>query len=259
MVSPDVRTAAYGSLTAAASLLPLPTSVVPKPASQYKLIGKAATRLDALAIVTGRKKFTMDQAVPNANPTMLRMPTQIRGTVVRVNNQSAVAAMPGVIAVVVIPAGGSIVPNSPGVAVMAETFGQAWTACNALDVSWGDGPLKGQSNDTILATLKQAILPLALPPLGALTVEGEFDFAPASHAPLEVDCAIADVRPDSAEIWAGLQTPIITQQSIATDLGLPVNKVKVHVIPSGGGSARCAPSSRPWSRRLTTSALAPSS
>ncbi len=238
VISPDGRTATYGSLTAAATLLPLPTNVLPKPTAQHKVIGKAATRLDALAIVTGRKKFTMDQTVPNAMPTMLRMPTQIRGTVVRVNNQSAVAAMPGVIAVVVIPAGGSIVPNPPGVAVMAETFGQAWTACNALDVSWGDGPLKGQSNDTIMATLKKAILPLALPPLGALTVEGEFEFAPASHAPLEVDCAIADVRPGGAEIWAGLQTPIITQQSIAADLGLPVNKVKVHVIPSGGSFGR---------------------
>ena len=52
--------------------------------------------------------------------------------------------MPGVIDVVVVPAGGAIVPNPPGVAVMAETFGQAWDAANALDVTWGDGPLKGQ-------------------------------------------------------------------------------------------------------------------
>jgi len=62
---------------------------------------------------------------------------------------------------------------------------------NALDVTWGDGPLKGQSNDTIQATLKASIVPLALPPLGALTVEGEFTFAPATHAPLEVECAIS--------------------------------------------------------------------
>jgi isoquinoline 1-oxidoreductase subunit beta len=236
--APDGRSASYGALTALASTLPLPVNVPPKPASSYKVLGKPATRLDARDIVTGKKKFTMDQAVPGAMPTMLRMPTQIRGTVVRVNNLAVVKAMPGVIDVVVIPSGGTVVPNPPGVAVMAETFGQAWAAGNALDVTWGDGPLKGQSNDTIFATLKSALLPFALPPLGALTVEGEFQFAPATHAPLEVECAIADVRADSAEIWAGLQTPIVALQALAADLGLPLHKIKVHVIPSGGSFGR---------------------
>ena len=236
--SADGRSIPYGEVTALAGTLPLPSGVTPKPSSQYKIIGKAANRLDARDIVLGKKKFTLDQNVPGAMPTVLRMPTQIRGTMIRVNNQAAVQAMPGVIAVVVIPAGGSIVPNPPGVAVMAETFGQAWTAGNALDVTWGDGPLKGQSNDTILATCKAAIAPLAVPPLGALTVDGDFTFAPATHAPLEVECAIADVQADHAEIWAGLQTPIVCQQSIAVDLGLPQDKVKVHVIPSGGSFGR---------------------
>ncbi len=238
VIAADGRTATYGSLTAAASLLPLPSGVVPKSPSQYSVIGKAAVRLDARDIVTGKKKFTMDQAVPNAMPTLLRMPSQIRGTVVSVNNLGTVRGMPGVIDIVVIPGGGTIVPNPPGVAVMAETFGQAYTAANALDITWGDGPLKGQSDATIQATLKKSILPMALPPLGALTVEGEFQFAAVTHAPMEVECAIADVRADRAEIWAGLQTPIITQQAIAIDLGLPMTKVKVHVVPSGGSFGR---------------------
>jgi isoquinoline 1-oxidoreductase beta subunit len=238
VIAPDGRTAAYGALTALASALPLPVNVQLKPPSQYKVIGKPATRLDALAIVTGQKKFTMDQPVPNAMPTVLRMPTQIKGTVVSVNNLAAVQAMPGVIAVVVIPAGGAVVPTAPGVAVMAETFGQAWTAGNALDVTWGDGPLAGQSNDTIFATCKQSLLPFAVPPLFSLTVEGEFTFAPLTHAPLEVECAIADVRANSAEIWAGLQTPIVALQALATDLGLPQDSITVHVIPSGGSFGR---------------------
>ncbi len=240
VTGPGGQTASYGSLTAAAAALPAQavTAAAPKPASQNKVIGQRAGRLDARDIITGRKKFTMDTPVPNAMPTMLRMPTQIKGTVIRVNNLSAVQAMPGVIAVVVIPGGGTIVPFPPGVAVMAETFGQAWTAGNALDVTWGDGPLKGQSNDSIFATLRAANGPQPIPPLGALTVDGEFTFAAANHAPLEVECAIADVRPGSAEIWAGLQTPIVTQQAIAADLGLTPSQVKVHVIPSGGSFGR---------------------
>ena len=166
------------------------------------------------------------------------MPTQIRGTVVQVNNMSAVQAMPGVIAVVVVPPGGTVVMRQVGVAVMAETFGQAWTAANALNVTWGDGPLVGQSNDTIQAQLKAAVAPVAAPPLGAMTIDGDFEFAPATHAPLEVECAIADVRPGSAEIWAGLQCPIVTLQATALDLGLPMTAMKVHVIPSGGAFGR---------------------
>src|SRR5438309_9338079 len=89
----------------------------------------------------------MDLAVPNAKPTMLRMPSQIRGQVISVNNLSAVKAMPGVIDVVVVPPGGAIVARQVGVAVMAETFGQAWDACRALDITWGDGTNKGQRSE----------------------------------------------------------------------------------------------------------------
>ncbi len=238
VLAPDGRTATYASLSAAASLLPLPAGVLPKPASAYRLIGRAAGRIDARDIVTGKKKFTMDLAVPGAMPTIVRMPSQIRGTVLRVNNLATVRGLPGVIDVVVIPAGGSVVPNPSGVAVMAETFGQAWAAANRLDISWGDGPMKGQSDASIQATLRAVLPPLALPPLGALTVEGDFSFPAAAHCPLEVECAIADVRADRAEIWAGLQTPIVTQQSIALDLGLPQDRVTVRVVPSGGSFGR---------------------
>ena len=238
VLASDGRSLTFGQLSAIASTLPAPAGVQPKSPTQYRIIGTSAKRLDAYDIVTGRKKFTMDQDVPHAKPTMLRMPSQIRGRVVSVNNIATVRGMPGVLDVVVIPAGGSIVPNPPGVAVMAETFGQAYAGALALDITWGDGPLAGQSDASIQATLKASIAPLAAPPLGALTVDGEFTFAACTHCPLEVECAIADVRADSAEIWAGLQTPIVTKQSIALDLGLPADKVTVHVVPSGGSFGR---------------------
>lgn len=236
--APDGRVATYGQLSAAASLLPMPATVTLKPRSQYRLLGQRVGRLDARDAVTGRKKYTLDVAVPGAKPTMLRMPSQIRGTVVSVNNLAAVKAMPGVIDVVVIPPGGAIVPRPPGVAVMAETFGEAWAGCNALDITWGNGPLAGQSDASIVQKLKANLLPMAVPPLGALTVEGEFEWRAAAHCPLEVETAIADVRPDGCEIWAGMQTPIIALQSVAQDLGLRQDQVKAHVITTGGSFGR---------------------
>ena len=244
VLHPDGRSLSYAALTASAALLPVPAGVVPKPRAQNTVVGTRAGRIDARAIVTGQKKFTLDQAVPGAMPTMVRRPPTILGTVVSVNNAAAVRALPGVIGLVVLPTGGAITPMPAGVAVMAETFGQAWTAVNALEVTWGRGSIDGESNASIHSKLKTSVLPFAVPPLGALTVEGEFEMAPLSHAPMETDCAIADVRCNaagtvvSAEIWAGLQSPIITQQAMALELGLPVSKVTVHVISSGGSFGR---------------------
>ena len=116
VIAPDGRTATYGSLSVAASLLPVPTNIVRKPSSQFQIVGRPAGRLDARDIVTGKKKFTMDQDVPGAIPTMMRMPSQVRGTVVSVNNLGAVKGMPGVLEIVVIPPGGNISERQVGVA-----------------------------------------------------------------------------------------------------------------------------------------------
>ena len=216
-----------------------PQAGAPKDPAQYQVIGKRHGKLDARDIVTGRKKFTMDQNVPGAVPTMCRMPSQIRGTVLSVNNRSAVLAMAGVIAVEVVPGGGTVVGIPPGVAVMAETFGQCWDACLALDITWGDGPLKGESDATIGAKLRAAIPPLVAALPGTIAIDAEFTWKAATACPLEVECAIVDAtKPDRAEIWAGLQTPIVTTQAIALDLGLPPGSVTAHVIPSGGAFGR---------------------
>ena len=216
-----------------------PQAGTPKDPAQYQVLGKRYAKLDARDIVTGKKKFTMDQNVPGAVPTMCRMPSQIRGTVVSVNNRVTVLAMPGVIAVETIPGGGTIVGIPPGVAVMAETFGQCWDACNALNITWGDGPLKGESDATILTKLRAAIPPQLPAPLGTIAIDAEFTWKAATACPLEVECAIVDAtQPGRAEIWAGMQCPIVTSQAIALDLGLPLGSVTAHVIPSGGAFGR---------------------
>jgi hypothetical protein len=64
--------------------------------------------------------------------------------------------------------------------------------------------------------------PLIVPPLLSRGVDTEFVFALAGNAPLEPDCAIADVRGDRAEIWASLKVPIVAQSEFAAQLGLQV-------------------------------------
>ncbi len=227
---PGGRAATLGELSAAAaSAQLLPALATLKPSSDFTLIGTPTRRVDALEMVTGRRKYTLDLDVPGAMPTMVRRPPTVLGTPRTVLNAAAVRAMPGVIDVAIVPT---------GVAVMAETFGQALAAKDALHVTWNPGTVDGMSNDDIRAALRAAVVPFAVPALGTRTLEASFDFACVSHAPLETNTAIADVRPDRAEIWSGLKIPIIALQHIAQECGLPQDKVTVHVVPSGGSFGR---------------------
>ncbi|MEO6701446.1 MAG: molybdopterin cofactor-binding domain-containing protein [Jatrophihabitantaceae bacterium] len=232
VLGPNGKQASYGSLAVAAASTQLAAvGVQLKPASEFTVIGTPQNRIDALAAVTGRKTFTMDLQVPNALPTMIRRAPTINGTPKSVANIAQVLALPGVTDVVVV---------STGVAVRARTFGQCIDAVDALSVSWNPGTVDGESDSTIQAKLKAAELPIVVPPLPLLTkaIDARFTFAFASNSPLEPNCAIADVRSDSAEIWASLKSPIVAQQTIAAKLGLPQSAVKAHVITGGGSFGR---------------------
>ncbi|HET7689443.1 MAG TPA: molybdopterin cofactor-binding domain-containing protein [Nocardioidaceae bacterium] len=230
VVSDDGRSLDYGALTeAAAARETTAVEVELKPRAAFQVIGKGHKRTDAKAAVTGKKKYAMDLKVKGAKPTMVCRPPTINGKVRKVLNRAQVLEMPGVTHVVTI---------STGVAVRARTFGQCIDAVRALKVDWGPGPLDGLSDGDILAELKAAEVPLAVPPLLGKAVDGQFTFWFAGNSALETNCAIADVRADRAEIWGPLKVPIAAKTLIAQKLKLPEKAVKVHVIPGGGSFGR---------------------
>ena len=159
----------------------------------------------------------MELDVPNAKPTMVCRPPTINGTARSVRNLAQVKAMPGITDVAIIPH----TRNVPGgVAVRGETFGQCIDAIRALSVDWGPGTADGKSDATVLADLKKAELPMP-PPVNLLakTIDQRFTFHFRPGDPLETNCAVADVRADSAEIWSSLKTPIWAQEQIAAGPG----------------------------------------
>lgn len=230
--APNGASVSYGELaTRAASATTEEVEVELKAADEFQVIGKPQSRTDARAAVTGRKHFTLDLDVKGAKPTMVCRAPRLNGTAKRIRNKRKVLAMPGVT---------DVAKVSTGVAVRARTFGQCIDAVRALDVRWNEGPVEGQSDRDVLAELRAAELPLAAPadhPL-AKTLEADFTFYFRSNSALEPNCAIADVRRDRAEIWSGLKSPITAQEEIAARLGLPVDRVKVHVVTGGGSFGR---------------------
>ncbi|MFE6061609.1 molybdopterin cofactor-binding domain-containing protein [Streptomyces sp. NPDC056431] len=232
VLSPAGALLGYGELAVkAAAVSDTAVEVTLKDSDRFRLIGTGQRRVDALEAITGRKKFAMDLQVPDALPTMVCRPPTINGTVRSVANLAEVRAMPGVTDVVTV---------STGVAVRGRTFGQCVDAVRALRVDWGPGTAEGASDATVLAKLRRAELPLVVPALPLLTkaVDARFTFHFASNAALETNCAIADVREDSAEIWGSLKAPIVAQEQIALKLGLPVSAVRVHVTEGGGSFGR---------------------
>lgn len=232
---PDGRSATFGSLAReAAAVKTLAVRPRLKRQSQLKLVGTEVRRVDGHAIVTGTKQFAMDLDVPDALPTMLCRPPTINGSATGVDNLEAVKAMPGVTDVVVIP----FTPKVPGgVAVRAATFGQCIDAVRALRVQWSPGAAAKSSDASVEADLRKSELPMP-PALPGEVIEETYTFHFRPGDPLETNCAIADVREDSAEIWGALKLPIYVHQQIAANLGLPVEKVVVHVIEGGGSFGR---------------------
>ncbi|MFJ2579304.1 molybdopterin cofactor-binding domain-containing protein [Kitasatospora aureofaciens] len=229
VTAPDGRRAGYGELAADAATIAVPAvPATPKPTDQLRLVGRPTGRIDARDIVTGRAKYAGDLAIPGAVPTVVARPTTINGTL-RSLDATAARAMPGVLGIVQIPS---------GVAVLAETFDQALKARNALVTTWNPGPVAGLSDADIRDRLRAAHAPFLIPPLLTQYVDGEFDFAFVNHAPMEVLTAVADVRPNRAELWFAAQTPIVAQQTIAAELGLPQDAVTVHVVRGGGSFGR---------------------
>ncbi|MEU1195856.1 molybdopterin cofactor-binding domain-containing protein [Streptomyces sp. NPDC005813] len=229
VVAPDGRTATFGSLTAAAAAIHRPAvPAEPKPASRHRVIGRPTTRVDARDIVTGKATYAGDLTVAGAKPTVVARPPTLGGKLVSVDGRAA-RAMPGVHAVV---------RAAGGVAVVADTFHHAFRARDALRITWAPGPLAALSDDAVRARLRAAVPPLGTPLLGTRQVTGEFEFAFVSHAPMEVLTAVADVRADRAEIWFSSQTPTDARDTIASAVGLPASKVRVHVMRGGGSFGR---------------------
>ncbi|WP_089247873.1 molybdopterin cofactor-binding domain-containing protein [Rhodococcoides kyotonense] len=221
----DGRTMGIGNVARDAAnplLATLPSQ--PKSVGAQTVIGTSPHRTDARDIVTGRTQYAMDLDVPDAHPVVVRRPPTIGGSVISVD-EGALRDMAGVLDVAVIPT---------GVAVMAETFGQAIDAANAAVVEWHSGALESENDDSIRARLADAVQPFTT--TGDLNAE--FDFAFVPHAAMETNSAVADVRSDRAEIWASMQTPIVAKQAIARMLGLPASAVVVHVVNGGGSFGR---------------------
>ena len=234
------RRAGFGELAEAAARLPVPENPHLKDPKDYTLIGKPVPRLDTPAKTRGAATFGIDVRVPGMLHAAVARPPSLGGKVVRFDAAKALA-VPGVKKVFEVPS---------GVAVVADTTWSAFRGRDALGATFDPGPngsLDMETIDRLVAGAKVEPIPArsegdveAALAAAARKVTATYHLPFLAHAPMEPMNCVARVDAGGAEIWAPTQAPLWARGDVAKALGLPDDKVVVHVTFLGGGFGRRA-------------------
>ena len=248
---PTKRKLGYGRLAAKAATLPVPSekAVVLKEPNDYKLLGTRIGGVDNAAIVTGEPLFGSDVQLPGMLYAVYDKCPVFGGKVLSAN-LDAVKALPGVRDAFVIDGTSNLNGLMPGVAIVAESTWAAFSARKQLRVTWDEGKAAGQSWTGFVAKANElskkpgakvlrkdgdAAAALAK---AAKTVEAAYVYPFISHATAEPQNCTAQFKNGALELWAPTQNPGSGHEAVAATLGIPKEKITVHITRSGGGFGR---------------------
>jgi len=241
------RTANFGELAeqAAARPPPAPETLTLKAPDAWTYIGRdRLPRLDTAAKTTGEATYTIDLMLPEMLTAVLARPPRFGASLRRLDDAQARRTR-GVVDVVATPR---------GVAVVATDTWSAMKGRDALELEWDDREAERRgSRDLAEAYRRLARDPNAVAAIAAADgdpdaglakaaqrMEAEFEFPYLAHAAMEPLNAVARYRGQVLEIWAGHQLPDLYQQTAAELMGLPPERVQLHVMPTGGFFGRRA-------------------
>ena len=239
--TPSGRKTTYGKVAEAAAKLEQPKDVKLKDPKDWKIAGKPVKRLDTADKVTGKQVYGFDLKLPGMLNAAIR-DCPVQGGKVKSFDPAKAAGMKGVKKVVKVA--------DSGVAVVAETFWQAKTAVDAVQIEWDVGDKDKVSSETIAAWLKEGLdAPEAF--VGnangdakaaiagaAKTIEAVYAYPYQNHAPMEPMNATALYTPDKCEVWVPTQNGEAAFAATLAASGLPADKCEVYKINLGGGFGR---------------------
>jgi len=238
---PSDRRLSFGALANTAASIPPPTEVPLKDPSQFKLIGKPTRRLDTPPKLNGSAQFGLDAKVPGMLTAVIARPPVFGAKPAQIKDEKA-KAVPGVKAVIPVPA---------GVAVVANGFWPAKLGRDALEIEWNEGANAGIST----AALREQFAALAKTPGLAARKEGDarqalqnaakkieavYEVPYLAHAMMEPLNCLVDLRSDRCEIWTGTQLQTVDRAAAAKVAGLAPEQVQIHTTLLGGGFGRRA-------------------
>ncbi len=247
------RKLGYGDLAEDAAKLPVPgvDSLRLKTESEFRYIGKGeVTIVDLRPITTGTAVYGADIRIPGMKYAVIARPPVVGGKLKSVDSADALKVS-GVEKVLEVP--GWVPPAKfmplGGVAVIGRNTGAAIKGRAALKLTWDDGPNASYDSkeyhkqlSATAATSGEVVRndgdAEAALKSAAKQLTAEYYIPHLAHATMEPPVATAHVTADAAEIWAPVQSPYGTREDVAKALGMPIEKVTVHVTLLGGGFGR---------------------
>jgi nicotinate dehydrogenase subunit B len=229
------RHVSYGELVAGQCIrVFLDEAAALKPASEYRIVGQSAPRIDIPAKATGEFTYVHDVRVPGMlHGRVVRPPYAgldagpFVGTSLLAVDEASVAGVPGLIATVVI---------RDFVGVVAEREEHAIQAARQLKVSWRGGGTLPDLERPEQALRAQPSRPRVLLDRG--DVEGAIAGAATPmprtyvwpyqmHGSIGPSCAVADYGAAGLAVWSGTQNPHMLRADLARLLDLPEHQIEV--------------------------------
>jgi isoquinoline 1-oxidoreductase beta subunit len=250
---PSGRKLGYGDVAADAAKLPLPAreNVKLKTPQQFRYIGKDNTRgIDLHDIVTGNTQYGIDTRLEGMVYAVIARPPVYGGKLATVDSSEALK-VPGVIRVVELKGSPPPALFNPlgGVAVIARNTWAAIKGREALKLTWDNGPNASYDSAEFRKTMEAAARQPAKAvrnagdAMAALAkaprrIEAEYYLPHIAHATMEPPAAVARITGGKCEVWACVQAPQATRETVAGHLGLKTEDVTVNVTLLGGGFGR---------------------
>ncbi len=216
------------------------------PAGPLETVGRPATRIDGLERARGEARYTGDIRLPGLlQAAVLRSPYAY-ARVARIDLSRALEA-PGVRAAL----GPGDIPQLKALAgyqgaavaaVAADSYGQARAALELVEIEWEvlepvldpeeavrRGQLIGETRRYSRGDVERALAE------ADVVVEGEYRTQTVVHNPLETHQAVCDWEGDTLVVYISTQFVWGIRESVASELELPADRVRVVCEYMGGG------------------------
>jgi len=239
MVLGNKLKASYAELATEAVKQEIPSKIILKKPSEFKLLGKSIACVDNKDIFSGKAVFGIDFKRPGMKYAVVARPPGF-GQIPDKVNDAAAKAVTGVF---------GVFPFDDKIAIVADSTWAALKGRQVLEVSWiqktpAESTVMHDKWLTDLLTQKPAKSFRADGDAEAVfgqankVIEASFSCPFLPHNAMEPMNFFADVKENSAELVGPTQTPQRSQTKVAEILGIPADAVTVQMTRMGGGFGR---------------------